>query len=153
MKSWLLVQLQENFSSWYRNSAVPCRCSTIIKNFPSQLSLKLVLMFSSLDHSCLVAVFFFLALPIVLPESLSSHGILSSFLVKSAEVKIKCHLSCLHTSCFSSKHFMTGPKWLLPEIRADSLNEITRGHWQEGVWAWTETSLPYTPGTQPCTAS
>lgn len=85
-------------------------------------------MISSLAHTCLVVGFFSLhfAPPIVLPESLSNHSILSGFSVESAEVKIICHLSCLHTSWFSSKHFMTGPKCFLPEIQADALNEITR---------------------------
>lgn len=70
---------------------------------------------------------------IVLPESLSTYGILSSFSVKRAEAEIKCYLFCLHTSQFSSKHIMIGPKWFLPEIQAYTLNEITRGDWQEGV--------------------
>lgn len=88
--------------------------------------------------------------PIFLPESLSNHSILSSFSDKSAEVEIKCHLFCLHTSLFFSEPIMIGPKWFLSEMQAGSLNENTRETGRRVFEAGQGSSATAeTPGTQP----
>lgn len=101
------------------------------------VSLFCYVLFVCCCHCCcccfLWTSFFAFCLSNNLPESLSNHSISSSFLVKSSEVENKCRLFCLHTSQFSRKHIMMGPKRFLPEIQSDGLNEITRGDLQEGV--------------------